>query len=294
MKKGVIYGFLAYFLWGIFPIYWKFLQHVRPVEVLAHRILWAGVFAWILLAVRRHWHWLNILRTKPVYILMFVASSVFVTINWFTFLWAITNGYIVEASLGYFINPLINVGLGVLFLKERLRPGQLVAIFMAMIGVGCLTLTYGSFPWIALTLAFSFGFYGLLRKTAPLESLEGLSLETMILFIPALTLIIFFLRTGESAFLSVNMTTTLLLMFGGVITAVPLILFSASARRITLIALGLLQYIAPTLQFLIGVFLYGEPFNRARFIGFCFIWSALLIYTLESIWRARKLRASIK
>jgi len=289
MKKGFIYGLSAYFLWGIFPIYWKFLQHVKPVEILAHRILWAGVFVWLVLAFRRHWNWIAILRHKPIYALIFFASSFFITINWFTYLWSVTNGFIVEASLGYFINPLINVGLGVFFLKERLRAGQLGAIFIAMIGVAYLTMTYGSFPWIALTLAFSFGFYGLLRKTAPLESLEGLSLETMVLFFPALGIIVYLLFNGDSSFMNVNMVTTVLLVFGGVITAVPLILFSASARRITLIALGLLQYVAPTLQFLIGVFLYGEPFNRARFIGFCFIWVALIVYTVEGIVRARKL-----
>jgi chloramphenicol-sensitive protein RarD len=289
MQKGMVYGFLAYLLWGLFPIYWKFLQHVNPLETLVHRILWAFVFVLITLTVRKKWNVLSLIRQQPKMILTFTLTSILITANWFTYLWAVTHNYIVEASLGYFINPLINVALGVIFLKERLRSGQLVAIVIAVIGVAYLTITYGSFPWIAIILALCFGFYGLLRKTAPLESLEGLFLETSILFFPCLVVVLFFIQTDQSAFVDFSHYTPYMLIFGGAITAVPLLLFSASARRITLIALGLLQYIAPTLQFLIGVYIYGEQFNRARFIGFCFIWTALIIYTVESIWRARQL-----
>ncbi len=289
MQKGIVYGFLAYFLWGIFPIYWKFLQHVNPLEILTHRILWAFVFVLIVLTLRRRWGVLALLRRRPTYFLIFTLTALLITANWFTYLWAVTHNFIVEASLGYFINPLINVALGVIFLRERLRAGQLVAILIALVGVAYLTLTYGSFPWIALILAFCFGFYGLLRKTAPLESLEGLFVEMLILFLPCLGVMWYFIYSGQAAFVQSGTTTILLLIFGGAITAIPLLLFSASARRISLIALGLLQYVAPTLQFLIGVFLYGETFNRARFIGFCFIWLALAVYTAEGLVRARQL-----
>lgn len=294
MQKGVIYGFLAYLLWGLFPIYWKFLQHVNPLETLAHRIVWSLVFVVITLTVRRRWSELAILRQRPKYILIFILTAALISANWFTYLWAVNNNFIVEASLGYFINPLFNVALGVVFLKERLRGGQFVAILFAVIGVLYLTFTYGSFPWIAMILAFCFAFYGLLRKTAPMESLEGVFLETSILFIPCILIIFFFIQRDQSAFVDFSHYTPYMLIFGGVITAVPLLLFSAAARRITLIALGLLQYIAPTLQFLIGVYIYGEPFNRTRFIGFCFIWIGLVVYTVDGILRARKLSSQTR
>lgn len=291
MHKGYVYGVLAYFLWGILPIYWKFLQHVNPVETLLHRILWSFVFVAVTLTLRKKWRELASLRRRPKTIMIFILTAALITANWFTYLWAVSNDFIVEASLGYFINPLINVALGVFFLKERLRPGQFIAILIAIVGVIYLTLTYGSFPWIAIILALCFGFYGLLRKTAPLESLEGLFVETSILLVPCVLGIFYLIRTDQSAFVDFGHYTPYVLMFGGVITAVPLLLFSASARRITLIALGVLQYIAPTLQFLIGVFLYGEPFNRARFFGFSVIWIALIVYTGEGLLRARQLAA---
>ena len=290
MNKGILYGLAAYFLWGIFPIYWKLLQAVAPLEILFHRMLWSLVFVAIILTIRKQWSWLQLLRQKPKIIWIFVLTAALLSINWFTYIWAVSNGFIVEASLGYFINPLLNVALGVIFLKERLRWAQFLAILLAIAGVVYLTVNYGAVPKIALILAFCFSFYSLLRKTAPLGSLEGLSVETTIFFVPALIAILCLERTGQAAFLHGGPATSVLLIFAGAVTASPLLLFSAAARRITLIALGILQYLAPTLQFLIGVLVYGEPFSRTRFIGFCLIWIALAIYTIESLVYFRRLQ----
>lgn len=283
-----MHGFGAYVLWGLLPVYWKLLGHVLPLEVLVHRMLWSLVFVLIILAMRRQWGWIKVIRQRPRYALIFLVTALLISFNWLTYIWAVNNDFILEASLGYFINPLINVVLGVIFLKERLRPAQTAAILLAGSGVVYLTLNYGAFPWIALILAFSFGFYGLARKIAPLGSIEGLATETAILLLPALGVMLYFERSGQAAFLHSSASTSGLLILSGAITAVPLLLFSASARCITLVALGILQYIAPTLQFLIGIAVYGEPFNRTRFFGFCIIWMALAIFTIESIVQSRR------
>lgn len=288
MRKGIIYGIAAYFMWGVFPIYWKLLKGVLPLEILLHRMLWSLVFVVLILAVRKDWAWLEVLRRRPRYALLFLASGALLSFNWFIFIWSVNSGFIVEASLGYFINPLINVAFGVIFLKERLRPGQLIAIFIAALGVAYLTVNYGAFPWIALSLACTFALYGLLRKIAPLESLEGLTVETAFMLAPALVAVYYLNATGQAVFLHGHAIESSLLALAGPVTAIPLLMFSASARRITLIALGLLQYIAPTLQFLVGVLIYHEPFSHVRFIGFCIIWIALAVYTGESLLYARR------
>lgn len=285
MNRGLLYATGAYVLWGLLPIYWKALQTVPSLEILAHRMVWSLVVVIILLAVQRHWRWITTsVRNKRV-ILTFMTSALLLSLNWFIYIWAVNAGYIVETSLGYFINPLINVLLGVLFLKERLRFWQGTAIMIAFSGVLYLTLTYRALPWIALTLACSFGFYGLLRKTASLNSLEGLTLETLLLFPPALAYLLYLEWTGSAAFAHAGPSTTALLALAGLATALPLLLFAAGARRITLTTLGLLQYTAPTLQFLIGVFVYDEALTPARLIGFCLIWLALFLYSAEGIIR---------
>lgn len=288
MQKGLLYGLIAYFLWGILPIYWKLLQHVLPLEILFHRMLWSFLFIAFILTLRNHWQWFSLVRRTPRLAAVFAVTAMLISLNWLTYIWAVNNGFIIEASLGYFINPLFNVVLGILFLKERLRLAQTIAILFATFGVLYLTFSYGAFPWIALILAFSFGVYGLLRKIAPLGSLEGLSIETGFLLLPALAAVVYLARSGQAAFGQSGLANSLLLVFSGAVTTIPLWLFAAAARRLTLVALGLLQYIAPTLQFLIGVFLYGEPFNRARFVGFCIIWAALCIYTTESVVRSHR------
>jgi chloramphenicol-sensitive protein RarD len=286
--KGILYGIAAYTAWGLLPIYWKALQDVPAIEILSHRMVWSFIFLLVILAVTRRWAWIRSLVKQPKVLLTFLATAVLLSVNWFTYIWGVNHNFIVETALGYFINPLVNVLLGYLFLKERLRPGQIVAVLLALGGVLYLTVSYGSLPWIALTLAFSFGFYGLLRKTAVLNSLEGLSLEMAWLFLFALGMLIYFEMRGTAAFAHSSRMTNVLLASTGVITAVPLLLFAASARRVTMATLGILQYLAPTLQFLIGVFIYNEPFTQSQLIGFSFIWLALAVYSVESIRHSRK------
>lgn len=286
--KGILYGLLAYTAWGLFPIYWKALKTVPPIEILSHRMVWSFVFMLGVLAVTRRWSWIRPALRQPKILGAFLLTAVFLSVNWFVYIWGVNAGYIVETALGYFINPLVNVLLGYLFLRERLRMGQGLAVALALGGVLYLTILYGSLPWIALTLAFSFGFYGLLRKTAVLDSVEGLSLETAWLFLLAAGLLITFEARGTGSLGHSSLQVNLLLIGSGVITAVPLLFFAASARLVTLTTLGILQYVAPTLQFLIGVFVYGEAFSRHQLVGFSFIWLALLVYTLEGALHNRR------
>lgn len=288
MNKGTIYAFASYALWAVLPIYWKLLKGVPPLEVLAHRMVWSLVVLLGLLAFKQRWQWVARARRNRRTLLTFVATAVLLTTNWFVYIWAVDAGFIVEASLGYFINPLINVLFGAVFLGERLRGWQKVAILLALSGVLWLTISYGALPWIALTLATSFGLYGLLRKTAVLESLEGLSLEMMILFLPALGYLIYLAVVGDFSLGRVSALQNVLLVLTGVVTAVPLLLFAMGARRVPLTTMGILQYVAPTGQFLIGIFLYHEPFNQIQLVGYGLIWLALLIYTGEGISLGRK------
>ncbi|MCB8980433.1 MAG: EamA family transporter RarD [Ardenticatenaceae bacterium] len=287
MNKGMLYAIAAYGMWGLFPLYWKTLHHVPALEILSHRMTWSLLFVLILLVMRRQWGWLKTAVSQPKTMLLFTASAALLSLNWFVYIWGVNAGHIVETSLGYFINPLVSVLMGVFFLGEKLRRGQWVAIGLAALGVIYLTVRYGALPWIALTLATSFALYGLIRKTAPLGSLEGLSLETALMFIPALGYLVYLEATGTAAFGHVDTLTTVLLGFAGVATAVPLLLFAAGARLIKLATIGILQYIAPTLQFLIGVLIYHEAFTMDRLVGFSLIWLALLIYSAENIWFIR-------
>lgn len=283
MNKGVIYAAIAYVMWGLLPLYWKALAGVPADQILAHRIVWSLVFVALILSARHNWGWLSGTLHRPRVLATFALSGVILGINWFVYIWAVNADFIVETSLGYFINPLVNVLFGYLLLKERLRPAQWFALAIALSGVLYLTFSYGAFPWIALTLAFTFGIYGFLRKTAPLNSAEGLFLETAVLFLPAIGFLLLQQMRGAGTFGHVSMATNLLLIGAGLVTSVPLLLFAAGARRITMTTLGLLQYIAPTLQFLIGVLIFNEPFGISRLIGFGLIWLALIFYTAESL-----------
>lgn len=289
-NRGIFYAASAYLLWGFLPIYWKALQAAPALEILAHRMAWSLLFVVGVMLVRRQWGWLKPALRQPRTLLTFTLSGAVLAVNWLTYIWGVNAGFVVETSLGYFINPLVSVVLGVLFLRERLRAGQWTAVSLAAIGVIYLTLSYGRLPWIALTLAFSFGTYGLLRKTAALNSLEGLTLETAVLFPFALGYLLFLEWQGTAAFLHAGPGISLLLALAGVVTAVPLLLFAAGARRIPLSTVGLLQYIAPTLQFLIGVLVYHEPFTSQRLVGFSIIWAALLLYSGEGFWNGRRRR----
>ncbi len=288
MNLGGIYAAIAYALWGVLPVYWKAIQEVPAHEILCHRMVWSLLFTIVLLRWKGRWAWVGAaLRSRRV-VATFFGSALLIGLNWFTYIWAVNNGFIVGASLGYFITPLINVFLGVVVLREKLRLWQGVAIGVAATGVIYLTFVYGAFPWVGLTLAFSFGFYGLLRKTAPLDALEGLSLETAILFLPAALFLVHLETAGGGAFGHAAPKTTLLLAMAGPATALPLLFFAYGVRRVTLTTAGLLHYIAPTLQFLMGVLVYHEPFTRTRLVGFIVVWIALVIYTWESVQRARR------
>jgi chloramphenicol-sensitive protein RarD len=291
MNKGVLYAALAYIMWGFFPIYFKILKPVSPIEILSHRMAWSLIFLTGILTATRQWEWLRpAIKNRRTLLIYFIAGFL-LAINWFTYIWAVNSGYIVESSLGYFINPLISILLGVLILRERLRPAQWVPIGLAAAGIIYLTYLYHRPPWIALVLAFSFGTYGLIKKISPLPSLKGLTLETGLLFIPAFSYLVYIEIVGNASFWYSGFATSFLLALTGVITAVPLLLFASGVRSIPLYLAGLLQYITPTIQLLIGVFIYGESFTLYQFIGFSMIWLALGLYTFESFIHSRYLAA---
>ncbi len=288
MNRGMWLAIGAYAVWGFFPLYFHALQTVPPLEILGHRVVWALLFLAGVLTWRRQWGWLKTALGQKRVVLTFAAAGTLLAVNWVTYIWGVNSGYVVETSLGYFINPLVSIFLGMVFLHERLRPGQWLAIGVAVVGVVYLTFSYGRLPWIALVLAFSFGTYGLLRKIGKLGSLEGLTLETGFMFLPALGFLLWQEFQGTAAFAHADGLTTLLLGLAGVTTAVPLLMFGQAAREIPLTVIGILQYIAPTIQFLIGVLIFQEPFPPERLIGFAFIWVALLVYTTESVLQNRR------
>jgi chloramphenicol-sensitive protein RarD len=289
MNKGIAYAVGAYLLWGVFPAFWKLLvDHVPSFELVLHRVMWSFLLLFVFILVRGGWEtFRDTVSTWKVF-RIYLMSAVLIGGNWLVYVWGVNAGFIVETSLGYFINPLVNVLMGVVILGERLRPMQWVPIGLATGGVLYLTISYGALPWIALSLAFTFGLYGLVKKTAPLGSLHGLTLETGILFLPALATLVYLEVNGEAAFLNVGLPSDLLMLSTGVLTTVPLLMFSMAARRIPLSLVGLLQYIAPTFQFLLGVFVYGEPFTEARMVGFGLVWTALLLYWGEGWWVRRR------
>ncbi len=285
MKSGILYAAAAYITWGMFPMYFKALQTIAPLEILMHRGVWSLLFLIIVLAVRRQWGWIAAVLRQPKVLAGFTLSAVLLAANWFLYIWAVNQGRVADASLGYFITPLVNVLLGFMLLRERMRPVQWCAVGLAALGVAWLTWQSGSLPWVSLLLAATFGTYGLLRKTAALGALEGLSLETAIMFPVAFGYLAWLAATGNNNFLAASTGTQWLLLAAGPITAIPLLMFTAGARRIPLSALGLMQYITPSLQLLLAVWLYHEPFSGARLVGFVLIWSGLAVYSLEGLWR---------
>ena len=292
MNRGIAYAALAFLIWGLFPLYFKALHEVPPVQILAHRMVWSLVFLCAVLTVRRQWQWLPDVLRRPRVVATFTLSALLLSANWFIYIWAVNNGHVIDASLGYFINPLVNVLLGLLVLKERLRPGQWGAIGVAALGVLWLTWQAGQLPWIALLLAGTFGAYGLLRKTAALAALEGLSFETLLLFPVAAIYVGWLTMDGSNAFLNTpSDATRWLLAAAGPITAIPLLLFASGARQIPLSVLGLLQYLSPTLQFLLGVWLFHEAFTADRLVGFALIWLALALFAIEGLLRRPPLPA---
>ncbi|GAP12477.1 RarD protein [Longilinea arvoryzae] len=291
MKNGIGSAALAYALWGLIPIYFKAIQTVPADQILAHRFVWSFLFLILLVILRRDWPALRASLTLRTF-LIYLGAGLLLAINWGLFVWAVNNGHVLEASLGYFINPLVNVVLGVVFLRERLRPLQWIPVALASAGVLYLTISFGRLPWIALGLAFSFGLYGLVKKLAPLGPLPGLTLETGSLFVVALGYLIAVEIHGAGSFGHTTPQLSLLVALSGIVTAVPLLLFAIGARRVSLTTLGLLQYTSPTLQFLTGIFLYHETFTAERLIGFCAIWLALILFSAESLITARRTMAA--
>ncbi|MBT9442267.1 chloramphenicol-sensitive protein RarD [Acidovorax sp. 93] len=288
MNTGILYAALAYIAWGLFPLYFKQVADVPSLEVVMHRTLWSLVFVFGVLMVRRQWSWMGTVLRQPKVLAAFVLSAMLLSGNWLTYVWAVQNQHVVDASLGYFILPLVNVALGFVFLRERPRSGQWMAVAVAAAGVLWLAVQAGRLPWIALVLALSFGFYGLLRKVAVLGALEGLALETLVLAPVAAVVLGWWAWQGQGALVQGTPATVGWLLLAGPMTAVPLLLFAAGARLIPMSTLGILQYISPSLQFALGVWLFHEPFEPARLVGFVLIWAALLVYSMEGWWTRRR------
>jgi len=287
MNKGILNGIGAYVLWGFFPIYWKFLHEVSALQVIGHRIGWSFLLLIMVIVLTNQWKEFRSAALKAKTIGIYLIAGILLSINWLVYVWGVNAGFIVETSLGYFINPLVSVLLGVIFLRERLRSVQWIPVALAAAGVIYLTVTYGRPPWIALSLAFSFGTYGLVKKIAPLGSLYGLTLETAIVFPIALIYLAYANISGTGAFLHQGVRTDIFLIGTGVVTSIPLLMFASAARQIPLTMIGILQYIAPTLQFLIGVFVYHELFDQSRLFGFGLVWMALIIFWVENYLASR-------
>ncbi|MEJ5225082.1 MAG: EamA family transporter RarD [Anaerolineales bacterium] len=289
-NKGLWFAFGAYFIWGLFPIYWKLLKNVSALELIGHRIIWSFVMLAGVITLTAQWRRLRTVAFNGRVLRIYSLAAVLIGANWLMYVWAVNAGFIVETSLGYFINPLLSVLLGVIIFREKLRLTQWIPVGLAALGVGYLTFVYGRLPWIALSLAFTFGFYGLVKKLAPLGSLYGLTLETGILFLPALGYLLFLEIDSSAAFLRTGLTADLLMIGAGLVTTVPLLMFASAAQRIPLSMIGIMQYFAPTLQFLIGVLVYHEPFSQAQFVGFAIVWVALIIFWVDGYAASRRAR----
>jgi len=291
-KLGLLFGVSAYSLWGAFPLYWPLLEPANPLEIVSHRAVWTLVFCFFVLAATKALKSTLATLKRPKVAAKLFATSVLISINWLVYIWATNNGHVVEASLGYYINPLIIIGFGVLLLKEKMRPLQWVAVSIASIGVLVLTIDYGRLPWIALTLAVSWGSYGLIKKQLGLGALEGLAIETFISAFFYLGYLIYIGNQGTGQF-GDSWGLTILLMSAGAVTAIPLLLFNGSTNRLPFTTIGLLQYITPTLQFSVGVWVRHEDMPTARWAGFLIIWIALTTLALDLIKSSRAVDNSV-
>ena len=288
-QKGLLYALCCYLLWGLFPLYWYPLTHsgIDAGQLLAQRIVWSALFSVVLVAVFKQTHVLLDALRRPKTLLVFTCSATAIGLNWLIFLWAISNNHVLEASLGYFISPLFSMLLGRLFFNEHFNRIQLAAIVLAAIGIFWLALPAGQVPWVALLLTLTFGLYGLLRKTAPLDALPGLALETLLLLPFALAYLGWLAQQGQLVFVSLPPLLLATLIGSGIVTTVPLLLFAAGARRISMSDLGIIQYVSPTIQFLLGLFLFGEAFDVSRFIGYGWVWLGVAVY-LFGIWHQQR------
>ncbi|MFN2426474.1 MAG: EamA family transporter RarD [Candidatus Binatia bacterium] len=282
-QRGFLYGVGAYASWGVFPLYWKLVADVPVLQVISHRIVWSALMLAVFVAASGQAGELRAALLRPGVLATYATASLLIAVNWFGFIWAVGAGFIVETSLGYFINPLLSVLLAVFVLGESLRALQWVAVALAGAGVLYVALSHGQVPWISLLLAGTFALYGLVKKRAPLGSVQGLTIETGLLAFPAAALLLWSEQAGHAAFLHRAGLTDALLLGAGAVTVVPLLMFASAAQRIPLLWVGLLQYIAPTLQLAIGVLIYGEPFGHDRWIGFSLVWAALLLLAVEGV-----------
>lgn len=284
---GIMYAVAAFTAWGFLPLYWKVLKQMPAGEILAHRILWSFVFVFLLLAVMGRWKELRQAAVNRSNLAAMLLSSVLISANWYIYIWAINDNHVVEASLGYYINPLFNVLLGVAVLKERLNPRQLVSLVLAFAGVSIITLQYGKVPWIALSLTLTFGLYGLVKKLTRLDAMTGLFFETLCVAPVALGYIIMLQVNGTGAFGVATGGTTFLLMLAGVVTALPLLWFAQGARLVPLSTIGFAQYISPSISLVLGIFVFREPFTGVEILSFGLIWSALVLYSW-SLYKEKK------
>jgi chloramphenicol-sensitive protein RarD len=291
-RKGVLFGLGAYGLWGLFPLFFPLLEPAAPVEILAHRIVWSLAAVALVLAVGRNIRSLVAVLRDPRLFLMLVGAAVLIAINWGVFIYAVNSDHVLESSLGYFITPLVSAAFGVVFFREKLRSRQLVALALGACAVLVLTVDYGRLPWIALTLAVTFGTYGLVKKVADVGAAESLAVETLVLLAPALAYLFTLGASGDGTFTTVGADHVLLLMAAGPITALPLLLFTGAVTRIPLTVVGLLQYITPTLQFLVGLVIFGEDMPPSRWIGFVLVWVALAVLTFDALRAAQRSRAA--
>lgn len=291
-RRGTAYGVACYVLWGLFPLYWPLLEPAGALEIAAHRIVWSLVFVIGVLALSRSWSWARPLLRDPASLSRMTLAAVLIGGNWCIYIWGVNNGHVVETSLGYFINPVVTVLIGVLVLQERLRPVQWLAVGLGAVAVVVLTADYGRPPWIALGLALSFAAYGLLKKQvgARVGAVQSLTVETAVLFLPALGWLVYLESRGDGQLGHSGAGHGLLLASAGVATAVPLLFFAAAARRVPLSLLGMLQYIAPVLQFLTGVLVYDEAMPASRLAGFALVWAALLLLTADGLRHRRRTR----
>lgn len=289
-RRGVLYGIAAYTLWGLFPLYWPLLKPSGPVEILAHRMVWSLVAVVAVLAVRRHWSWIRGLVRQPRKLLLLALAAVVVSLNWGVYIYTVNTGHVVLSSLGYFINPLVSVLFGVVVFRERLRPWQWAAVGLGALAVVVLTVDYGQLPWMAILLATTFGTYGLIKKAANVGAAESLTVETIILLPAALGYLVFLQFQGTATFGGHGFGHAALLVMAGLVTAIPLMFFNAAAIRVPLTVVGLLQYIAPILQFLCGVLIIHETMPPSRWAGFTIIWVALALFSWEGLHHARNVR----
>jgi chloramphenicol-sensitive protein RarD len=288
-RQGVLLGLCCYILWGFFPVYFKAVKLVPPLEMVSHRIVWSLAFLLLLVAWKGLWREILAVLKNPKALAALTASTLLIASNWLVFIFAVSSGEVLQSSLGYFINPLVSVLLGFLFLKERLARPQWISLFLAATGVLYLAIEYGRIPWISLLLALSFGLYGLIRKALRVEPLVGLTVETLLLAPIALLYIVSLNRNGTGIFLASSRTLDLLIPMSGVVTAVPLLMFAAAAKKLRLATIGFLQYITPTIQFILAVTAYGEIFTRTHLVSFSLIWSGLALYSLHAY---RSMRSS--